>query len=493
MLFTRRQPRVAIVGAGMSGLCMGIKLEEAGIHDFTIYEKAGEVGGTWRENTYPGLTCDVPSRFYQYSFAPNPDWSHVFSAGPEIQRYFRAVCDRYDLRRHIAFGKEVVAARFDGGEWRIRTADGDESSVDFLITATGVLHRPRYPDLPGLETFSGAAFHSARWDHDVPLRDARIGVIGTGSTAVQISSELADVAGKLVIFQRTAQWVLPLNNRRYSRPNRAATRRLPALSRFSYRYYRWTFELFAKALLAPGWQRSFVSWVCRQYLRTVRDPELRRKLTPDYQPMCKRLVVSSRFYRAVQRPNVDVVTEPIERVEPRGVVTGDGALHELDVLVMATGFDAHAYVRPMAVEGEAGLTLDEAWSDGPRAYRTVAMPGFPNLFMLIGPHSPVANFSLVPIAEAQADFALRWIAEWRAGRIESTAPTEAATTRFNEELRAAFPGTVWATGCQSWYLDKDGNPEVWPWAPGRHRELLEQHDAVDFSVRAAPPAAAETR
>jgi len=470
----------------MSGLCMGMKLKRAGIESFTIYEKADRVGGTWRENTYPGLRCDVPSLLYQYSFDPNPDWSHTFSPGDEIWRYFEAATDRHALRSHIEFGKEIVDARFEDGRWRIRTGDGDEATADFLVSACGVLHHPRVPKIDGLESFEGAAFHSARWDHSVDLRGKRVAVVGTGSTGVQIVTALAESAGRLTLFQRTAQWILPVPNLPASRPSRALMRRFPLLSKLGYRWTQAVFELFAVALIRPGWQRSLVSWGCRRNLRRVKDPELRRGLTPDYQPMCKRLVLSNGFYKAMQRNNVELVTDAIDHVEPAGVVTKDGALHELDVLVLATGFDAHAYMRPLELTGQNGVTLGEAWRDGRRAYRTVAVPGFPNFFMLLGPHSPVGNVSLITVAETQAKYVMRWIELWRQGRVATMAPTAEATARFNEELRGALPGTVWVTGCQSWYLDEHGTPELWPWSQARHRDTLREPVLEEFEVGPMP-------
>jgi cation diffusion facilitator CzcD-associated flavoprotein CzcO len=478
-------PRVAIVGAGMSGLCMAAKLRRAGIDTFTIYEKASEVGGTWRENTYPGLTCDVPSRFYSYSFAPNPGWTRHFAPGREIQRYFSRAVDELGLREHIRFDAEVVRARWEEGRWRLWTRDGREDVADVLVSATGVLHHPREPEIEGLDTFAGARFHSARWDHSVPLEGRRIAVIGTGSTGVQIVCALADVAGRLLVFQRTAQWILPVANLPYSGLTRRAFERFPALNRLSYHVYQAALEiLLGRAATRPGWQRRLISAICRLNLRFgVRDPDLRRRLTPDYEPMCKRLVMSGEFYPAMQRPNVGLVTTPIDHVEPRGIVTGDGRLHEIDVLVFATGFDAHAYMRPMELVGEGGRTLEEAWADGPVAYRTVALPGFPNFFMMLGPHSPIGNQSLVAVAETQSDYALRWVEEMRAGRVAAAAPTPEATARFNQEMRSAMPSTVWVTGCKSWYLDADGLPEAWPWTPGRHRAMLREPELADFALR----------
>jgi cation diffusion facilitator CzcD-associated flavoprotein CzcO len=483
-----RTPSVVIVGAGMSGICMGIKLKQAGIDSFTIFEKAAQLGGTWRDNTYPGLVCDIPSRYYSYSFEPNPDWSRLLSPGDEIWRYLERVADKYGIRSHIRFDTEVDAARYEDGCWRVRTKAGNEVEADFLIAATGFLHHPRYPELEGIDTFEGAAFHSARWDHDVELRGKRIGVIGTGSTGVQITCALADVAGKYTLFQRTAQWVYPLPNIRYRGMGARLMRRFPALGEAAYRGYKKFIEYgYGRAVVQPGWQRAYFSATCRLNLLTVRDRELRRKLTPDYHPMCKRLVISGGFYRAIQRPNVELVTERIEMVGPRGVVTTDGRLHELDVLVFATGFDAHAYVRPMELVGEDGVTLDEVWRDGARTYRTIALPRFPNYFMLMGPHSPFGNQSLIPVAENQADYVMQAIEFFRSGRAAAIAPRPEAAERFYEEMRAAMPNTVWVTGCKSWYIGKDGLPENWPLPPERHREMLAELDPSEFELRAPAP------
>jgi len=479
----RATPRVAIIGAGMSGLCMAAKLQNAGIESFTVYEEAHEVGGTWRDNAYPGLSCDVPSQFYSYSFHPNPSWSQTFASGPDILRYFRRVVDERGLRRHIRFNSRVQSARYEDGRWRLTTGDGDHEIVDVVVTATGFLRIPRYPDFPGLTSFAGKVFHSARWDHSVPLADKRIGVIGNGSSGVQIVTELGGNVAQLTLFQRTPQWIFPMPNRRYTRLGRVMLERSARLNSVCYRLWQVIYEGgFAAALVEPGWRRRFISAACRWHLRRVRDPVLRRQLTPDYQAMCKRLVMSAGFYPAMQKPNVRLVTDAIEHVEPAGVVTADGALHELDVLVMATGFDAHAYIRPMQLYGENGISLEDVWADGPRAYRTVAVPGFPNLFMLVGPHSPVGHQSVIRIAEEQAGYVMWWISQLWEGRVAAAAPTAAATERFNADMKAAMPQTVWTTGCRSWYLDKDGLPELFPWRPARYRELLSKPDIADFDV-----------
>ncbi|HET7736214.1 MAG TPA: alpha/beta hydrolase fold domain-containing protein [Nocardioidaceae bacterium] len=478
-------PRVAIVGAGMSGLCMGDALKQAGYDGFTIHEKAGEVGGTWRENRYPGLTCDVPSRFYSYSFAPNPEWSSAFSPGAEIQEYFVRTAEERGLRDHIRFGSEVTEARWLQDRWHLRTADGREEEAEVLVTATGVLHHPKLPDIEGRDTFAGASFHSARWDDSVDLRDKRVAVIGTGSTGVQITVALAGQVDRLLVFQRTPQWILPVSNTRYSPLSRALFRSVPPLNRLSYHAYQRILEgMLGPAVTRPSWQRTVISSLCRANLRFgVKDPVLRARLAPDYAPMCKRLVMSAGFYPAVQRDDVEVVASGIERIEAGGIRTADGVLHEVDVIVYATGFDAHAYMRPMAITGEDGITLDEAWAEGPRAYRTVAMPGFPNMFMLMGPHSPIGNHSLIAVAEAQAGYVMKWIRRLAAHPQTSVVPTTEATDDYYEHLRSAFPGTVWVSGCQSWYLDDSGVPELWPWTPARHRRMLADLEPEDFRTR----------
>ena len=466
-----RTPEIAIVGAGMSGLLMGIQLRRAGIASFRIYEKAESVGGTWRENSYPGLACDVPSFFYSYSFETNLDWSRRFSPGPEILAYFERVAEKYDLLPHIRFGELVASARYADRGWSIETGSGEKSRSDVLVLATGPLHEKSYPDIAGLDSFAGAQFHSAAWDHDVPLAGKRIGVIGTGSTGVQMTAPLSEVAGHLTVFQRTAQWIMPVGNKRYSDEQRRRKHRLPFLAKLTRWFFQAIFESSSAAVVRPGRLRQKLAADCRKYLATVRDEELRRKLTPDYEPGCKRLVMSTDFYPALAKPNVSLETEGIERVEPGGVVTRDGRLHELDVLVLATGFDAHAWGIDHVV-GEGGRSLKQAWKDGVRSYRSVAMPGFPNLFMLAGPNSPIGNISVIDIAEVQSRYILQCIRRIQRGKARALAPSLAATRAFHASLLDAMQDTIWVTGCDSWYLDEDGVPILWPWTARRfHREM----------------------
>jgi cation diffusion facilitator CzcD-associated flavoprotein CzcO len=464
--------RVVVVGAGMAGILAAIKLREAGVRDVVVYEKADRLGGTWRENTYPGIACDVPSHLYSYSFAPNPDWSHYFSPGAEIAAYLERVAREHDVARTIRFGEEVTAATFAEGRWRLDTARGRADEADVVIAATGVLHHPKYPDVPGLETFAGACFHSARWDHGAALDGRRVGVVGTGSTAVQIVSAVVDRVARLSLFQRTAQWIMPQENLRYGEEEKAGWRRDPDAMRALRAEISQVFaDHFANAVVdAASPQMRLIDEMCRMNLETsVPDPELRARLRPDYHAACKRLVISPDFYQAIQKPNAELVTAGIERVEPAGIRTRDGRLHALDVLVLATGFRVDRFMRPMAIVGRDGVALEAVWRERPTAYLSISIPGFPNLFMLNGPNGPVGNFSLIEVAELQFAYVLQLIDLLRSGRCRAVSATPAATARFEHERTLAARNTVWMTGCRSWYLDDRGIPAAWPWSFDRFR------------------------
>ncbi|BAX98775.1 putative monooxygenase [Mycobacteroides stephanolepidis] len=479
-------PRVAIIGAGMSGLAMAMKLRAAGSDDFVIFEKTQNVGGTWRENAYPGLTCDVPAHYYCYRDELSSDWTHVFAPGSQIQNYFESVAVKRNLTRFIQFGTEIVRGEFVGGQWVLTDADGREYSADVLVCATGVLHHPRIPSIAGLESFAGSVFHSARWDHDAQIAGARVGIIGNGSTGVQITTALSETAAKVTLFQRTPQWVVAVPNPSIPKWFRSLLAHSPILNRTMYRTANATFNVAARAPIASGWERSVFGYLARRSLATVRDPELRARLTPDYEPLCKRLINSADFYRAVQRPSVAVASEAIEHVCPEGVLTSDGQLHRLDTLVLATGFEAHAYMRPMQLAGPSGLSLEEAWRAGPRAHNTTMIPGLPNLFILMGPNSPIGNASLVPIAETQADYVVDWLKYMKRHGIVEIEPTAAATDSFYREVTAALGGTVWSTGCDSWYLGPNGVPVLWPWPFDELHTRLAHPNHDDFVLRSTP-------
>jgi cation diffusion facilitator CzcD-associated flavoprotein CzcO len=480
-----RALRFAIIGAGMAGILSAIKLKERGLTDFTVFEKADRVGGTWRENTYPGLSCDVPSHLYSYSFAPTPEWSHRFSPGEEIRAYFERVAREHGVVDDIRFGDEVTSCRFVDGRWHIETAAGHHDVADVAIAATGVLHHPRYPDFDGLEEFEGAVFHSSCWDHDVVLDGARIGIVGTGSTAVQMFAALIDRAGRLSLFQRTAQWIMPQQNLPYTNEEKAAFRSNPAqLTELRANLTR-AFDTFANAIVdADSPEMTMIAEMCRENLeKNVHDPELRERLRPDYQAGCKRLIISPDFYGAIQRPNAELVTERIERIEAKGVRTRDGKLHELDVLVLATGFKTDAFMRPMSVTGRDGETLAEAWAARPRAYMSISIPGFPNFFMLNGPNGPVGNFSLIEVAELQFDYIMQLVDHLRSGECCEVSATRAAMEQHEAAREEAVKKTVWVTGCRSWYLDDRGIPATWPWSFDRFRAEMQTPREAAYEYR----------
>jgi cation diffusion facilitator CzcD-associated flavoprotein CzcO len=480
-----RSPRFAIIGAGMAGILSAIKLKEAGLTDFTVYEKADRVGGTWRENTYPGLSCDVPSHLYSYSFAPTPEWSHRFSPGDEIQGYFERVAREHDVERQIRFGDAVTSCRFDDGGWQVETDGGHRDDVDVVIAATGVLHHPKLPDFEGMDDFEGAMFHSARWDHDVRLDGARVGIVGTGSTAVQMVSALVGRVEKLSLFQRTAQWIMPQENQPYSEDEktefRANSERLAELRSNLTQ----VFDTFANAIVdADSPEMKMIAGMCLENLESnVCDPELREALRPDYQAACKRLIISPDFYDAIQQPNAELVTDAIERVETDGVRTRDGRLHELDVLVLATGFKTDAFMRPMTVIGRDGESLAQAWAARPSAYMSVSIPGFPNFFMLNGPNGPVGNFSLIEVAELQFGYIMQLLAPLRSGERRVVSATRDAMEQHEAARERAAKNTVWVTGCHSWYLDDRGIPATWPWSFDRFRSEMRAPRAAAFEYR----------
>jgi cation diffusion facilitator CzcD-associated flavoprotein CzcO len=470
----------------MSGILSAIKLREAGLDNLAVYEKADRLGGTWRENTYPGIACDVPSHFYCYSFAPNPEWSHRFSPGAEIQAYFENVARRYGVDSLIQYRKVITRCEFENGRWKIQMADGSTDVGDFVIAATGVLHHPKYPDIEGLDSFEGTAFHSARWNHDLPLAGKRIGVIGTGSSAIQIVAAVVDEVAELSLFQRTAQWIMPMGNPAYSEEEKTEFRRRPeAIEHLRSEVSRMFTDGFANHLAnVNSPQLQAIHDACVANLETsVKDPVLREKLRPNYRAACKRLIMSEHFYDAIQRPNARLVTEGIERIEKCGVRTRDGKLHEVDVLILATGFRVDRFMRPMDVVGRNGVVLDEVWKEGPFAYMAISVPDFPNLFMLNGPNSPVGNFSLIDVAELQFSYIMQLIEPIRSGKCATVSPSPAAMERFDADRREQAKLTIWNSGCKSWYLDAGGLPTAWPWTFDRFREEMSQPRFEDFEIR----------
>ncbi len=480
-----RQPRIAIIGAGMSGIAAVVKLNKAGYTDLTVFEKTDRVGGTWRENTYPGLSCDVPSRWYCFSFALKADWPHRFSYGPDIQAYMESVARDFGVTEKVKFNTPVVDLLYEQPVWRLTTADGVQETFDVIIAATGVLHQPAYPDIEGLDNFEGACFHSARWDHSVALAGKRVGIIGTGSTAAQIVGAITDKVGEMRVFQRTPQWMAPLPQKKYSTWWNRMMARFPFMQRLSYHYYfQQMLRTFSAATVGNKFMLALMSKTCRKNLEdNVPDPALRAKLTPDYQAMCKRLVFCSDFYPAISRANAHLITEGIVRVEPDGVRTADGVLHKLDVLVLATGFNPAAFILPTRVTGEHGVDLEQHWGGAPRAHRAVAVPGFPNFWLLEGPTGPVGNLSLIIVSEHQVDYIISMLDRMKQDGLVAVAANESAHNDYNAAMNEAIKKTVWMTGgCTSWYMDKSGTPNLYPWFPTRYLREMHNPDYSEYRL-----------
>jgi cation diffusion facilitator CzcD-associated flavoprotein CzcO len=487
-----RYVRVVIAGAGFGGLGAAIRLLQSGERDLVVLEKATEIGGTWRDNTYPGCACDVPSVLYSFSFAPNPDWSRSFSPQPEIWDYLRACVRRFNLEPYLRLGVELEQATWDdeARRWRIRTSDG-ELTADVLVAATGPLCEPRIPDLPGLDAFAGTVFHSARWRHDHDLSGRDVAVIGTGASAIQFVPQIAPDVRRLTVFQRTAPWIIPRGDLPISRRARAAYRRFPIVQRLARSAVYAALELLVLVMLHPRISRLPQRIAERNLERQVKDPELRASLTPDYALGCKRILYSNKYLRAVQRDNVQLETTAVARVLPNGVVGADGVEHEVDTIILGTGF--HVTDQPIAdrVVGRDGRTLADHWQGSPRAYDTVTVHGFPNFFLLLGPNSGLGHSSVVVMAEAGIDHLLAAMEHLRSTGAAALEPSPEAQSAFVREVDRRMAGSVWTSGgCRSWYLDATGrNSTLWPGFTMPFRRRLRTLQPKDYLLTARRDAA----
>jgi cation diffusion facilitator CzcD-associated flavoprotein CzcO len=456
--------RVAIVGAGFSGLGMAIALKRAGIEDFVVLERAEDPGGTWRDNTYPGCACDVQSDLYSFSFAPNPEWRRVFSPQPHIWAYLRRCVRQFGIAPHLRAGHEVREAAWDEGAWCWRITTGRGRFVaDALVLGAGPLSEPAFPAIPGLNRFAGTIFHSARWDHGHDLTGERVAVIGTGASAIQFVPEIAPRVGQLSLFMRTPPWVVPRLDRPVSDARRALYRAFPLAQRLVRTVIYWRRELGALAFLRPQVMAKTEADVLRFMASQVRDPDLRAKLTPDYRMGCKRILLSDDFYPALNRPNVEVVAERIREVRPAGIVTEDGVERAVDTIILATGFRATDAPFAERVRGRGGRTLADAWREGQRAYLGITVSGFPNLFLGLGPHTGLGHSSVIVMIEAQIGYILGCLRLMARRGLAAVEPRPEAEGRFEGEMDRRMGRTVWKTGCRSWYLDARGrNTTLWP-------------------------------
>ncbi|HEV2688785.1 MAG TPA: NAD(P)/FAD-dependent oxidoreductase [Bryobacteraceae bacterium] len=458
--------KAVIIGAGLGGICAGIHLLKAGIEDFTILERESEPGGTWRDNTYPGCACDVPVALYQFSFAPSLQWRHVYPRAAEMKRYIDQLVANFGLAPRFRGGDGAASARWDDQRcrWRIRTQAGVEFDSEALIVALGQLNRPQLPDIEGRDTFTGPAFHSARWDHSVPLDGKRVGVIGSAASAVQLIPEVAKVAGHLTVFQRTPNWIVPRMDREIPREEMALLVTAPHVAALAREMlYQNADYLFWQAFSwTPEGRAAFTRQSTMHLEAQVPDGELRRKLTPDYPIGCKRVLFADDYYPALLRPNVTLETAAIERINAGGVLMRDGPHHPLDVLVYATGFETTGWNWPLEVTGRAGA-LSEVWKDGPEAYLGITVSGFPNLFMLYGPNTNLGHNSITFMLERQSEYITQALSEMQRRKLCAIEPSRQAQDRFNRELQKALANTTWADpSCNSWYKNAAGrNTQNW--------------------------------
>jgi cation diffusion facilitator CzcD-associated flavoprotein CzcO len=488
--------RILIIGSGFGGLGLGIKLKRAGIDTFTILEQSDSLGGTWRDNSYPGAACDVPSMLYCFSFEQKTDWTRKWSPQGEICQYMEDCARRNGILPHIRFGVRVAGACFDeaSGTWTVRTAAGEELTADVLVSGVGQLHVPHVPDLPGLDTFRGVQFHSARWHHDAELAGKRIGVIGNAASAIQFIPQIAPAAQRLTIFQRSANWMVPRGDRRYTALEHWLYANVPGLAQL-YRFWLW---LRAEVLLYPVMRRR--AWAVRLWKQqalkhlqeTVADPRLRAVLTPDYPIGGKRILIADDFFPTLNRDTVEVVTAAVSRVTETGVVTADGRAHPLDVLILATGFRTNPFLASMRIEGVGGRTLAQDWAHGARAYYGITVAGYPNFFMLYGPNTNLGHNTIIFMLECQIAYILKALRALDEDDLRYLDLQPVVMDAYNAEIQSVLRDSAWAAAGDSWYKDAEGHiTNNWPWSTFSYWMRTRRFDRAAYrAARRIPGAAA---
>lgn len=480
--------RIAVIGAGHSGLCVGMRLKQSGEHDFVILEKAAALGGTWRDNTYPGASCDAPSFLYSFSFAQKTDWSRRFAWQAELLAYSTELAVRHGLLPHCRFDAEVTTITYDDDArtWTLQCADGSTVVADFVVAGVGQLNRPSTPSIAGQDGFAGTQFHSAQWNHALDLGGKRIAVIGNAASAVQFVPQIAPLASRLTVFQRSANWLMPRKDRLYAPRTQRLLTRFPALARL-YHDAQWFF--FGEMQLTPLMKQvkivqRLARWKSLAHLRRqVRDPALRAKLVPDYPIGAKRVLFNDDYYPALSRPNVALVTERIERIERDGVRTRDGTLHPADVIIYATGFKSTDFLAPMRITGSGGRDLREEWAHGARAYLGVTVTGFPNFFMLYGPNTNLGHNSILVMIEAQVGYILDLLAQMQARGLRRIDVKREVLDTYNRNLQQDLARSVWATTGASWYKLADGTiTNNWPHSTIRYQRLLRRARLEDYDT-----------
>ncbi len=477
---------IAIIGCGFAGIGTGIQLLKRGIRSFTIFERAGEIGGTWRDNTYPGAACDVPSHVYSFSFEPNPRWSRSFAESGEIQDYLLGCVEKWRLRDHLRLNTAIVEARFDeqAGLWLLMTSEGESVTARVVVSAVGGLVDPAYPEIEGLESFEGEVFHTARWNHDYDLRGKRVAVIGTGASAVQVVPAIAPEVERLSVFQRTAGWVMPKHDRVFGKGRKRFFERLPLAQRLLRAASFWLSELRGPIVFLDSPLSRIAEKASEQHLqRCVKDPQLRAKLRPDFQIGCKRVLVSDDYWPAFERENVELVTEGITRIHAAGIETADGREHPVDAIVLATGFALGLATAPFKVVGREGRSLDDAWSRGAVAYKGMAVSGFPNWFILMGPNTGPGHTSVLVYTESQIQYLLQAVEKLRGRDLKYVDVRQEVQDAYNAGLQQRMKHTAWSSGCKSWYLSEDGeNHALYPGFASEYCARIRRFKLSEYEV-----------
>lgn len=477
---------VVIIGAGFGGLGMAIRLKAQGQDDIVIIEKGSDVGGCWRDNTYPGAACDVPSHLYSYSFERHYPWSRRFAPQSEIFAYQQYCARKYDVYRHMRFNTEVAKASFDEaqGVWAITLTNDETIFARILITATGQLNQPAYPKMPGIHDFKGAHFHSARWDHSVDLKGKTVAVIGTGASAIQFVPEVAKVAGKVMLFQRSAAHVLAKPDRAYTEREHRILKKFPITQTLDRLKIYIANEARVLGFTSLQKAMALFEWQFRQQLKKfIKDPELREKLTPDYPIGCKRILMSNDYYPALAQDHVEVINQGISEVTATGVVDSEGKHHDVDVIIYGTGFKATDFLTPMTITGRDGIALNDAWQDGAEAYLGISVNGFPNLFMLYGPNTNLGHNSIIYMLESQIHYVQQCIAAIDSQKLRSLEVRNYVQVGFNDIVQSKISDTVWNKGCHSWYKTESGkNTNNWPGFTFNYRRQTEKLDLNDYDI-----------
>ncbi len=483
-------PHIVIIGTGFGGLGMAIQLKKAGIESFTILEKADSVGGTWRDNTYPGAACDVQSHLYSFSFEPKSDWTRKFGLQPEIRSYLENCAAKYRLKDHIQFNQEVESAEFNksAGEWMIKTRAGDTLTAKLLISATGQLNQPAYPRIEGIEQFKGKVFHSARWDHDYDLSGRSVAVIGTGASAIQFVPQIVPKVKQLKLFQRSGAWVIPKPDRPFTGFEQWLFEAVPAADRAYRSLIYWRNESRALAFTRFGFLLNAFKWQAKRIARqTIKDPAKRRKIIPDYPVGCKRLLISNDWYQAINQDHLDVVTDDLDHVEENAIVTRDGTRHEVDTIIYGTGFKATDFLAPMKIKGLNGLDLNEAWRDGAEAYKGMCVSGFPNLFILYGPNTNLAHSSIVFMLESQIRYVMQCVRMLLDPGLHYMNVKADLQNEYSERIQEKLKTSVWEAGCTSWYKTASGkNTNNWPGFTFSYRLITGALDLQDYELQPVP-------